>query len=324
MQHTQDAQTPQWDHNGRQMPGTAQASTVAVTGSRGLVGSALAPALASAGHRILRLVRGAAPPAAGAPVVRWDPESGALDSSALAGVDAVVHLAGESVAGRWTESKKRRIRSSRVDATRGLAGSLARLERPPRVLVCASAVGYYRDGGDAELDETAPPGDDFLARVCIDWERAAQAAGADGVRTTLLRFGVVFGSEGGALPQMLALFRAGFGGRLGNGKQWFPWIDVEDAVALALAALDDAHWSGPVNAVAPGIVTNAELTRALGRALQRPTLLPVPAFALRLALGELAGQLLDSRRVVPRAAQQRGFTFKYPELEPALRAVLDR
>jgi len=183
-------------------------------------------------------------------------------------------------------------------------------------------VGYYADGGDAELDESAAPGSDFLAQVCIDWERAARAAVRDGVRTTSIRFGVVFAKDGGALPQMAALFRAGFGGRLGSGRQWFPWIHVQDAVGLIVAAIDDSRWSGPVNAVAPGIVTNAELTRTLGRVLNRPTLLPVPATALKLGLGELSGQLLGSRRVVPRAAQQRGFRFAYAELEPALREVL--
>jgi uncharacterized protein (TIGR01777 family) len=299
---------------------------VLVTGATGLIGRRVVSALHARGHGVRVATRD--PRHVRHPktveVITWNGHL--IPAGALSGVAAVVHLAGEPVfGGRLTDARRAEIRGSRIDSTESIERSLAALNDRdrPTCLVCASAVGYYRAGGNAELDETAPPGDDFLARVCIDWERAAQAAGGDGVRTTSLRFGVVFAGEGGALPQMVSLFRAGFGGRLGNGKQWFPWIHVEDAVALVLAALDDARWSGPVNAVAPGIVTNAELTRALGRALQRPTLLPVPAFALRLALGELAGQLLDSRRVVPRAAQQRGFAFKYPELESALRAALD-
>jgi uncharacterized protein len=300
---------------------------VLVTGATGLIGRRVIGALHTGGHAIRVVTRdpGHVRHPKAVEVITWNGHL--LPTGALRRIDAVVHLAGEPVfGGRLTEARRAAIRTSRIESTESIERSLAALDdgERPRCLVCASAVGYYRDGGDAELDETAPPGNDFLARVCIDWERAANAAGGDGVRTTSLRFGVVFAAEGGALPQMAALFRAGFGGRLGSGNQWFPWIHVDDAVALVVAALGDARWSGPVNAVAPGIVTNAEFTRTLGRALQRPTLLPVPAFALRLALGELAGQLLDSRRVVPRAAQQRGFSFMYPDLEPALRAALGR
>ena len=300
---------------------------VLVTGATGLIGRRVVGALHAGGHAVRVVTRdpGHVRHPKAVEVITWNGH--AVPAGALRRIDAVVHLAGEPVfGGRLSSARRAAIRTSRIESTESIERSLAALDdsERPRCLVCASAVGYYRDGGDAELDETAPPGDDFLARVCVEWERAARTASGDGVRTTCLRLGVVFAPEGGALPQMAALFRSGFGGRLGSGNQWFPWIHVEDAMALVIAALGDPSWSGPVNAVAPGIVTNAELTRTLGRALHRPTLLPVPAFALRLALGELAGQLLDSRRVVPRAAQQRGFAFKYPELEPALRSALDR
>ncbi len=315
----------QWDHNERQMPGSAQASTVAVTGSRGLVGSALAPALASAGHRLLRLVRGAAPPAAGALAARWDPESGALESSALAGVDAVVHLAGESVAGRWTESKKRRIRSSRVDATRGLAGSLARLERPPRVLVCASAVGYYGDRGSELLREESAPGTGFLAEVCREWEAATEPAARARIRVVRLRIGMVVSRRGGALAAMLTPFRLGVGGPVGNGAQWVSWIAIDDLVSAILHALDAESLAGPVNAVAPEPVRNRELAQALGRVLRRPALLPLPAFAARLLLGQMADELLlASARVEPARLRATGFSFRHATLEDALRHELGR
>ncbi len=299
---------------------------VLVTGATGLIGHRVVTALHAAGRAVRVVTRD--PQHVRHPkkveVIVWNGYT--LAPEALRGANAVVHLAGEPVfRGRLTKERRERIRTSRIDSTESIERSLAALpdDERPTCLVCASAVGYYDDNGDTELDESAPPGKDFLAEVCVDWERAAQAAGGDGVRTTSLRLGVVFAGDGGALPQMAALFRAGLGGRLGSGRQWFPWIHVEDAVSLVLKALDDSRWSGPVNAVSPGIVTNGELTQTLGRLLHRPTLLPVPAAALRLALGELAGQLLGSRRVIPRAAQERGFSFAYPELEPALRGALD-
>ena len=312
------------------MSGTRQASTVAVTGSRGLVGSALAPALAAAGHRVLRLVRGAAAapaaPAVGARVARWDPESGALDSSALAGVDAVVHLAGESVAGgRWTEAKKRRIRSSRVDGTRGLAASLARLERPPRVLVSASAVGYYGDRGAELLREGSAPGTGFLAEVCQEWETATEPAARARIRVVRLRIGMVVSRRGGALAAMLTPFRLGAGGPVGGGTQWVSWIAIDDLVAAILHALDTASLAGAVNAVAPEPVQNRELARTLGRVLGRPALLPLPAFAARLLLGQMADELLlASARVEPARLQATGFAFRHPTLEDALRHELGR
>jgi uncharacterized protein (TIGR01777 family) len=299
---------------------------VLVTGATGLIGHRVVSALHAAGRAVRVVTRD--PHRVRHPrrveVVTWNGH--ALPPKALRGASAVVHLAGEPVfGGRLTQERRAKIRQSRVDSTESIERSLAALadDERPTCLVCASAVGYYRGGGDAELDESAPPGDDFLARLCVDWERAANAAGGDGVRTTSLRFGVVFAGDGGALPQMAAIFRVGVGGRLGSGRQWFPWIHVDDAVAMVLAALGDARWSGPVNAVAPGIVTNADLTQTLGRLLHRPTLVPVPAIALRLALGELSGQLLDSRRAVPRAAQKLGFHFAHPDLEPALRDALE-
>ena len=309
------------------MSGTRQASTVAVTGSRGLVGSALAPALAAAGHRVLRLVRGgAAAPAVGARVAHWDPESGALDSSALAGVDAVVRLAGESVAGgRWTEAKKRRIRSSRVDGTRGLAASLARLERPPRVLVSASAVGYYGDRGAELLREGSAPGTGFLAEVCQEWETATEPAARARIRVVRLRIGMVVSRRGGALAAMLTPFRLGAGGPVGGGAQWVSWIAIDDLVAAILHALDTASLAGAVNAVAPEPVQNRELARTLGRVLGRPALLPLPAFAARLLLGQMADELLlASARVEPARLQATGFAFRHPTLEDALRHELGR
>jgi hypothetical protein len=298
---------------------------VLVTGATGLIGHRVVTALRAAHHtvRVVTRDRDHARLPRAVEVLGWNGRS--LAPAALHGVGAVVHLAGEPVfGGRLSNERRERIRRSRIDSTESIERSLAALpdDERPGCLVCASAVGYYPDSGDAELDESAPPGDDFLATVCVDWERAARAAAGDGVRTISLRFGVVLAPEGGALPQMAAIFRAGLGGRLGNGRQWFPWVHVDDAVALVCAALADSRWSGPVNAVSPGIVTNGELTRTLGRVLHRPTLIPVPAVALRLALGELAGQLLGSRRVVPRAARERGFAFAFPELEPALRAAL--
>jgi len=262
----------------------------------------------------------------GARVARWDPESGALDSSALAGVDAVVHLAGESVAGgRWTEAKKRRIRSSRVDGTRGLAASLARLERPPRVLVSASAVGYYGDRGAELLREGSAPGTGFLAEVCQEWETATEPAARARIRVVRLRIGMVVSRRGGALAAMLTPFRLGAGGPVGGGAQWVSWIAIDDLVAAILHALDTASLAGAVNAVAPEPVQNRELARTLGRVLGRPALLPLPAFAARLLLGQMADELLlASARVEPARLQATGFAFRHPTLEDALRHELGR
>jgi len=309
------------------MAGTARAWTVAVTGASGLVGSALVTGLTSAGHRVVRVVRGAgAASVAGQRLARWDPESGALEPSALAGADAVVHLAGESVAGgRWTEAKKRRIRSSRVDVTRRLAEALPRLERPPRLLVSASAVGYYGDRGSEILREDSAPGPGFLAEVCREWEAATDPAARAGIRVVRLRIGMVLSRRGGALGAMLTPFRLGAGGPVGSGVQWVSWIAIDDLVGAILHALATESLAGPVNAVAPEPVTNRELARTLGRVLRRPALLPLPAVAARLLFGQMADELLlASARVEPARLRASGFTFRHARLEDALRHELGR
>jgi len=309
------------------MAGTARAWTVAVTGASGLVGSALVTGLTSAGHRVVRVVRGAgAASVAGQRLARWDPESGALEPSALAGADAVVHLAGESVAGgRWTEAKKRRIRSTRVDVTRRLAEALPRLERPPRLLVSASAVGYYGDRGSEILREDSAPGPGFLAEVCREWEAATDPAARAGIRVVRLRIGMVLSRRGGALGAMLTPFRLGAGGPVGRGVQWVSWIAIDDLVGAILHALATESLAGPVNAVAPEPVTNRELARTLGRVLRRPALLPLPAVAARLLFGQMADELLlASARVEPARLRATGFTFRHARLEDALRHELGR
>ena len=299
---------------------TAAPLRVAVTGASGLIGSALVERLRGEGHSVLRLVRRAP---RGGDEARWDPDAGQVDAAALEGADAVVHLAGETVAERWTSERKRAIRRSRVDATRLLADALARLARPPRVLVCASAVGLYGSRGDEPLTEESTPGDDFLSGVVRDWEGASDPATRAGIRVVKLRFGVVLSSRGGALAKMLPPFRMGAGGRIGDGKQWMSWISLDDTVEIVVRALGDDALAGPVNAVA-GAVTNAELTRALGHALGGPALLPVPMFMLRTMLGSemVEGTLLVSQRVEPRRLQQMGHRFRHPTLDDALKAAL--
>lgn len=297
---------------------------VLISGASGLVGSALTGALRRAGHTVNRLVR---PGGAGAPGdVGWDPVSGKIELAGLEGVDGVVHLAGASIAeGRWTESRKRLLRASRVDATRHLANGLLGLARPPKVLVCASAVGYYGDRGDEQLTEACAPGSDFLAQLARDWEAEALRAGEKGIRTVMLRFGVILSAQGGALPRMLLPFKLGVGGRLGSGQQWMSWLTLPEAVGFAQHALENASLMGAVNAVAPSPVRNSEFTKVLGKVLRRPTLLPAPEFALKLALGEMAeALLLSSQRVFPARLQEQGYNFRNPELETAVRKVLNR
>lgn len=304
-------------------PGWAMgdARRILVTGSTGLVGRRLVDALRSEGTPVGAVTRRPerARFGAGAEPVGWDGVH--LAPAELARSGAVVHLAGEPLfGGLFSAERRRRILESRVDSTRALVRAIAELapgERP-RSLVCASAVGYYGDRGEEELDESAVPGSGFLADVCIAWERAAQPVEALGVRRVSLRIGVVLAREGGALATMARAFRLGLGGRVGNGRQWFPWIHADDLVGLVRAALTDERYTGALNAVAPHPVRNAELTRLLGEILHRPTILPLPAFVLRVALGELAGELLGSRRIVPRAALERGFRF---EIEDAARAL---
>jgi uncharacterized protein (TIGR01777 family) len=255
--------------------------------------------------------------------VRWDPASEPAPSEALQGIEAVFNLAGEPVAeGRWTQDKKRRIRDSRIIGTRNLVEGLRELDRKPEVLVSASAVGYYGDRGDEELDEATPAGHGFLAEVCSEWEREALEAEALGIRVVCVRIGIVLAPGGGALARMLTPFRMGAGGRLGSGKQWMPWIHVDDLVGVLLHASQTATVHGAINAVSPHPVTNAEFTRALGRAVHRPAFLPAPKTALRIAFGEMSEILMASQRVLPRVAERTGYAFKYTELDGALAAVM--
>ena len=294
---------------------------VAVTGSSGLIGTALVTALEAGGHRVRRVVRRRPE---GPDELRWDPEGGTIDTVALAGVDAVVHLAGEGIASRrWTDEHKRSIVRSRTTGTELMATTIARLEPRPAVLISGSAIGFYGDRGDDEITEEDRAGDDFLARVCVAWEAATQPAVEAGIRTAVVRTGIVLDAGGGALARMLPLFRLGLGGRLGHGRQWWPWITLDDHVG-AIIHLLGADVSGPVNLTAPNPATNAELTTTLGRVLNRPTVFPVPRLGPRLLLGrELAQSLLySSARVLPTRLERSGYAFRHPELEPALRAVV--
>ncbi|TAH37375.1 MAG: TIGR01777 family protein [Planctomycetota bacterium] len=292
---------------------------IAISGSGGLIGTALVPLLRADGHEVLRLVRGPA----GTGEACWDPQGGAVDTAALEGCDAVVHLAGESIAaGRWNAARKARIRDSRVRGTSVLAAALAGLARRPQALLCASAIGYYGDRAALLLDESAAPGSGFLAEVCREWEAAADAARTAGIRTVHGRLGMVLSAEGGALRKMLAPFRLGLGGAMGGGAQYWSWISLPDAAA-ALRFLLRSELGGPVNLTAPNPVPQREFARALGRALGRPAFVPMPAFAARLALGEMADALmLSSARVVPRRLLDAGFRFRHPELAPALPELL--
>lgn len=301
---------------------------ILVTGASGLVGSALVPFLSAAGHEPVRAVRGGTPRGGD---VAWNPAERQMDPGSLAGLGAVVHLAGENVAGaRWTPDVKERIRTSRVGGTSLVARTMARAvavdpRTAPRVLVCASAVGFYGENADASLDESGPRGDGFLAGVCEEWERAADPARDAGVRVVHLRFGVVLTPRGGALLKLLPPFRMGAGGVLGSGRQPMPWISIDDALGVVLHAIATESFAGPVNAVAPAPTTNRDFTKALGRVLRRPTLFPVPAFAARLAFGEMAQEmLLTGARAVPRRLQETGYAFRHPTLDAALRHVLGR
>lgn len=300
---------------------------VLISGASGLIGSALADDLANAGWVVARLVRPASSGEEGIEEsVAWDPAGGEIDPAGLAGFDAVVHLAGEPIAGRWNQDKKDRILQSRVEGTRVLSEALAGLhpEVRPRVLVSASAIGFYGDRGDEMLSEDAESGGMFLSEVCRQWESAAEPAGESGIRVVHPRLGVVLSGRGGALPAMARPFRMGFGGRVGSGKQYVSWVSLPDTVAALRKLIDDASLHGPVNVTAPNPVTNAELTHWLGRRLHRPTVLPAPAFALRLALGEMADELLlASARVVPRKLLDAGFEFQYPALPEALAEALE-
>ena len=295
-----------------------------------MIGSGLASALSKEGHEVAGLLRPTsrvrptgAENSGQREAVSWDPAAGILDQSAN-GADAVVHLAGASIAeGRWTAARKRVLFDSRIAATNSLIDSLKRLTRPPRVFIGASAIGFYGDRGDEELSESSPPGADFLADLTRQWEAASLRASEFGARAVVLRTGIVLNKNGGALPRLVLPFRFGAGGRLGSGRQWMSWLALEELVAMIQFALTTDSLTGPANAVAPHPVRNADFTKVLARVLRRPAIFPAPAFALRLALGEMADALLlSSQRVLPKKFESLGYSFVLPDLESALRTVL--
>ena len=295
---------------------------VLVSGSTGLIGSALVSALEEGGHRVRRLTRSGG---SSEDVVLWDPSAGEIDAGRIEGVDAVVHLAGENIAGRWTDAKKARIRDSRVRGTRLLAETLARLPTPPVVMVSASAAGYYGDRGNELLSEESAPGDNFLAGVGQEWEAAADPAREAGVRVVNPRFGIVLSTEGGALGTTLPIFKLGVGGKIGSGRQYWSWIAIDDVVGAILHVLTKDSLEGPVNVTVPDPPTNSEYTSVLGRVLGRPTVFPLPAPAARIMLGQLADELLlASQRIEPARLKETGYSYRYPELEGALRHLLGK
>ena len=298
---------------------------VTVTGATGLIGRRLAAELTDRGDEMTVLSRdpdGARRALPGVQAAAWDPEGGPAPAEALAGRDAVVHLAGENVAQRWSDEARRRIRDSRVRGTRHLVEGLRAADPRPAALISSSAVGLYGPHGDEEVDESTPPAGDFLGSVCQAWEQEARAAEELGLRVVELRTGVVMDKSGGALAKMLPPFKLGAGGPVAGGGQYVPWVHTDDVVGMIVAALDDERWSGPVNATAPVPVTNKELSRALGRALGRPAVAPVPAFALKLLYGDMAQIVVTGARVVPRRAQELGYAFRHPGLDEALSSAL--
>ena len=294
---------------------------VAVTGASGLIGSALVPALRARGDDVVRLVRRA--PSA-PDEVRWDPQAGTIDLAALAGTDGVVHLAGAGVGDkRWTDAYKAEIRDSRVQGTTTIAKAMASLDPRPRVLVCGSAIGYYGDTGDRKVTEESPQGTGFLADVVADWEASAAPAAQAGIRVAYARTGLVVSSRGGAWKRLMPIFKLGLGGKVGSGRQYWSFISLRDEVAALMALLDDDRYRGPVNLTAPDPVTNAEVTAAMGRVLGRPTVLPVPAFALKVALGEFSEDVLGSQRVLPTVLERDGFTWSDASIDSAIRQAAD-
>jgi uncharacterized protein len=295
---------------------------VLVSGASGLIGSALVQRLRAAGHDVVRLVRR---PPQGPKKVRWDPAAGTIDAAALGRIDGVVHLAGEGIGEkRWTPQQKQKIRSSRIDGTRLLAETVAALDPKPAVFVCGSAVGYYGLRGGEVLTERSAPGTGFLAELVVDWEAAAAPAQEAGIRTVLVRTGIVIAPKGGAFGRLLPFLKLGLGGKLGRGDQWWSWITLEDEVRLLLHALEADGLEGPVNATAPNPATNEEIVKAAARVLGRPAVLPVPKFALSLVMGpELTEEvILAGQRALPEVAQASGFTFSHPDVEGGLRAML--
>ncbi|HEX7290548.1 MAG TPA: TIGR01777 family oxidoreductase [Conexibacter sp.] len=299
---------------------------VTVTGATGLIGTRLVAALARRGDEVTVLSRdperARARLGSGIGAVAWDPLGEPAPAEALAGRDAVIHLAGEPVAQRWSAAAKERIRTSREVGTANLVAGLRSAEPRPRALVSASAVGYYGAHGDEEVPESTPPGEGFLAEVCVLWERAAQAANELGMRVAIVRTGIVLDSDGGALAKMLPPFKAGVGGPVAGGRQWMPWIHVDDLVGLYVAAADRDDWSGPLNGSAPQPVTNRDFSKALGRALRRPAVAPVPALALRALYGEMAEIVTTGQRAVPQRALALGHAYAHPQLDEALRSAL--
>ncbi|MFE0514615.1 TIGR01777 family oxidoreductase [Streptomyces sp. NPDC058964] len=298
-----------------------QRSRIAVTGASGLIGSALVRSLAADGHEVVRLVRRAP---RSADEVRWDPDRQYVDAAGLVGCAAVVNLAGAGVGDRrWTDEYKRRIRDSRVLGTAALAEAVAALDEPPRVFVSGSAIGIYGDTGDRAVDENTPPGDGFLPSVCVEWEEATAPAQEAGVRTVFTRTGLVVAREGGAWGRLFPLFRAGLGGRIGDGRQYWSFVALHDEVAAIRHLIDTDGLSGPFNLTAPHPLTNREITAAMGRVLHRPALFPVPAQVLRTVLGEMASDVLGSQRVLPKRLLESGFVFAFPGIEDAIRAALE-
>ena len=293
---------------------------IAIAGASGLVGSALIPELESEGHEIVRLVRNT--PKAGE--IEWHPNQDEIDPATIDGFHAVINLAGESIAeGRWTDEKKKRIRDSRVNGTHLISEAIAKLATKPRVFLCASATGIYGDRGDEVLDEQSESGGGFLAGVCREWEKATEPAIKAGVRVVNLRFGPILALGGGMLDKMLTPFKMGLGGKIGSGKQYISWVAIDDVVAAMKLALNNETIRGPLNVVSPKPVTNEQFTRALGEALSRPTVMAMPAFAARLAFGEMADEmLLVSQKVVPKRLNAAGFTFRFPELAQALQRYI--
>ena len=299
----------------------ATTGKVLVSGSSGLVGSALVPVLAASDHQVTRLVRSGS---SSEGLLVWDPTK-PLAPESVSGFDAVVHLAGESIVGRWTEEKKRRIVDSRVLPTRHLAEALAKTSQPPQVFICASAIGYYGDRADEVLREASGPGQRFSSQLCLQWEAAAQPAAAAGIRTVNLRFGIVLSAAGGALKQMLLPFRLGIGGNMGNGRQWMSWVDLRDVTAVILHILKTDSLHGPVNMTAPNPVTNAEFTKTLASVLSRPAIFPMHTFAARLVFGQMADELLlASQRVEPAKLLASGYLFQQPELRESLQTILKK
>jgi uncharacterized protein len=291
---------------------------VLISGSSGLIGSALVPALEVGGYEVTRFVRGSAK---GRRDLPWEPTR-ELSPGLVSGFDAVIHLSGENVAGRWTAEKKRKIRESRVVSTRNLSWAIARAGQPPRTFICASAIGYYGDRGDEILTEDSAAGAGFLPDVCREWE-AATHVGTAGVRVVNLRFGIVLSKHGGALKEMLRPFRLGLGGKIGSGQQWWSWIHIDDVVAAVMQILRVESLRGAINMTAPNPVTNAEFTRELASVIKRPAIVTVPGFAARLAFGEFAEEgMLASARVVPKKLEESGFQFRYAELRPAVEELL--